>query len=146
MNKLIAIALFMIGTTVLAQEKSERGRRGHMHDMTPEQVATLQTKKMTLALDLSEAQQKQMQALNLENAKARKAKMEERKAAKEDGERKKPTSEERFSMQNKRLDARLAQKEKMKEILSDEQMEKWEKIQSAKRKHHGKKGKRGRKK
>lgn len=133
--------LVLVGATTMAQEKKERQHRGGINDMTPEQVATLQTKKMTLALDLSEAQQGQIQALNLENAKARKAKMEKRKAAKEEGERKKPTSEERFSMANARLDAQLAQKEEMKKILSEEQMAKWEKMKHGKRKHKGRKGK-----
>ena len=134
--------LLLVGATTMAQERSERRQhRGGMSDMTPEQIATLQTKKMTLALDLSEAQQSQIQALNLENAKARKAKMEERKASKEDGERKKPTSEERFAMQSARLDAQLAQKEEMKKILSEEQMAKWEKMKHRKRKHKGRKGK-----
>ena len=131
----------LVGTTTMAQEKSGDRHRGRMHDMTPEQIATLQTKKMTLALDLSKAQQDQIQSLNLKNAKARKAKMEERKASKEEGERKKPTSEERYAMANARLDAQLAQKEEMKKILSEEQMAKLEKMKLGKRKHKGRKGK-----
>jgi len=141
MKKIIVIMLLLVGATTMAQEKKERQHKGGMNDMTPEQVATLQTKKMALALDLSEVQQSQIQSLNLKNAKARKAKMEERKASKEEGERKKPTSEERFTMANTRLDAKLAQKEEMKKILSDEQMTKWEKMGHGKRKHRGRKGK-----
>lgn len=136
----------LVAATTMAQEKKEGHHRGRMSDMTPEQIAILQTKKMTLALDLSETQQSQIQKLNLENAKSRKAKMEERKAAKEDGKRKKPTSEERYVMANARLDAQLAQKEEMKKILSEEQMAKWEKMHHGKRKHKGRKGKGGRKK
>lgn len=133
--------LLLVGATAVAQEKSGGHHRGKMNDMTPEQMATLQTKKMTLALDLSESQQSQIQALNLENVKVRKTKMEERKAKKEVGERKKRTSEERYAMSNARLDAQIAQKEEMKKILSEKQMEKWEKMKHGKRKHKGRKGK-----
>lgn len=137
MKRTILLMLLLVGATSMAQERSHRGHHGNMHDLTPEQMATLQTKKMTLALDLSKGQQNQILALNLENSKLRKSKIEEFKAKKkEDGERKKPTSEERFTMQNARLDHQIAQKTKMKEILSPEQMEKWEKMHHRKRKHH----------
>ncbi|MGI9552581.1 MAG: hypothetical protein ACR2MT_15370 [Aurantibacter sp.] len=142
MNKLIVI-LLLIGATTMAQEKKERGHRGAMNDMTAEQIATLQTKKMTLELDLSQTQQNQIQALNLTKAKDRKAKMEEHKAKKKTYERQKPTSEERYAMQNKRLDKKLAHKQELKKILSTEQMEKWEKMHHGKRKHRGGKGKKG---
>ncbi len=124
----------MVGMTALAQ-KGERHQRSAMHDMTPEEMATLQTKKMTLALDLTDAQQKQMQALNLENAKKRKAAMEERKARKEKGDAKKPSSQERYAMKTERLDNMIAHKAEMKEILSQEQYEKWEKMGQRKAKH-----------
>lgn len=139
--------LLLIGTTTMAQEKV-RSHRGGMHDMTSEQIATLQTKKMTLELDLSEAQQNQIQALNLENAEAKKAKMAARKAMRESGDREKPTSDEHYDALNKRLDAQLAHKEEMKKILSDTQMEKWAKMRHGKMKHgrkaHRSKGKKGR--
>ncbi len=119
--------LLLTGVAGLAQREGNVHRKG-MKDFTPEQIATLQTKKMTLALDLTEAQQSQIQTLNLENAKARKAKMDELKAMKEDGERKKSTQEERFTMQNERLDRQIAQKAKFKKILSPEQYDKWQKM------------------
>ncbi len=134
MKKVIVVLLCMVGMTALAQ-KGERHHRSAMHDMTPEQMATLQTKKMTLALDLTEAQQKQIQALNLENANMRKAAMEKRKAVKEDDGAKKPSSEERYAMKNKQLDNMIAHKAEIKEILSQEQYEKWEKMAHRKGKH-----------
>lgn len=127
MKKLILLVVLMAGITAIAQKpERERGHRGDMGNMTPEQMATLQTKQMTLALDLTDAQQKQIQSLNLENATARSAKREEMKAKKESGEAKKMTSEERYAMQTARLDHQIAQKEKMKKILNTEQYEKWE--------------------
>ncbi len=137
MKKVVLAAMLLIGFTAMAQPSSsrERGARTGMQDMTPEQMATLQTKKMTLALDLTERQQEQIKAIQLENAKLRKTKMEERKAQKETGEAKKPTSEERYALSNSRLDRQIAQKAEMKKILSDTQYEKWEKMQHRKGRH-----------
>ncbi len=142
MKNSIVVLMLMVGLTAMAQTEGNRNGR-EMNDMTPEQMATLQTKKMTLSLDLTDAQQTQIHALHLENAKTRKAKMEERKAKKEGEEKVKPTSEERFAMQNERLDRQIAQKERMKKILSKEQFDKWEKMARHKGKHHGQKGKKG---
>ena len=143
MKKVVLAAMLLIGFTAMAQPSSsrERGARNGMQDLTPEQMATLQTKKMTLALDLSDGQQEQIKAIELKNAKMRKAKMEERKAQKEAGDSKKPTSEERYAMSNARLDSQIAQMAEMKKILSETQYEKWEKMQQHKGRHG--KGKRG---
>jgi len=144
MNKLIVLVVLCIGMTGIAQEKE--GLKA-MHDMTPEQMATLRTKKMVLALDLDEGQQNEMKAIFLENAKARKSKMAERKAAKEEGQIKKPSTEERYAIAEARLDAKIAQKAKVKNILSEDQYSKWEKMHQGKRRgHRAKKGKRGAKK
>ncbi len=120
--------------TAMAQDGPDRGSHDRKDPLTQEQMATLQTKKMTLALDLTSAQQKQVQALNLENANMRKEKMETVK-----GERKDFSSEERFAHQNERLDHMIAQKDKMKKILNEDQFSKWEK-QMLHRKHKRGKG------
>ena len=127
MKKVMLVLLCMAGITTMAQKGEKKGQRA-MNDMTPEQMATLRTKEMTLNLDLNDAQQKQVQALNLKNAKSHKATMEKRKAMKENEETKKPTSDERYAMKNERLDKMIAVKTEMKEILSPEQYEKWEKM------------------
>jgi len=129
MKKLIVLMVLMAGITAMAQKpERERGDRGNMRDMTPEQIATLQTKQMTLALDLTDAQQKEIQSINLENAVKRSEKMNEMKARKESGEAKKLTSEEHYAMKTAMLDHQIAQKEKMKKILNKEQYMKWEKM------------------
>ena len=119
MKKLVMIAIALITIQVSAQE----GKNRHA-DFSPEEMAQLQTKKMTLALDLTEAQQQQISAINLENAKVRKAKMESRRQ-KVKGE--KPSKEDMLKMKNERLDAQIANKKRMKTILNAEQYEKWEK-------------------
>lgn len=139
MRKVVIAMMLLVGVTALAQ-RGDRNRRAGMKDLSPEQMATLQTKKATLALDLTEAQQTQMKAVFMENAKMRKARMEEKQAQKEGGDATKPTSEERYAMANRRLDRQIAQKEKIKQILSEEQMEKWEKIQHRRGKHGKGKG------
>lgn len=136
MKKLILLVVLMAGITAIAQKpERERGNRGDMKDMSPEQMATLQTKQMTLALDLTDDQQKQIQSLNLENAMARAEKMKEMKAKKESGEAMKFTSEERYAMQTARLDQQIAQKEKMKKILNTEQYGKWEAMKKDRERH-----------
>ena len=132
--------MLMTGFSIMAQ-KGERGHRGDFKNMSAEQMATLQTKKMTLDLDLTEAQQSKIQALNLENAKKRKAKMEARKDQESNGEKRTLTSEERYAMKNERLDAAIAHKAELKKILTDEQFEKWETHRKKRGRHHKGKGK-----
>ncbi len=131
MKKIILIALLVIASQVNAQQKeyanNMRGDRSErFSDMTPDEIATLQAKKMTLRLDLNESQQKEIKKLILENASSRKSKMEAFKAKKESGEMAKPSKEERLKMMNERLDKQIEMKAKMKKILSDEQYAKWQ--------------------
>ena len=135
MKKLIIIALVLATIQVTAQERKNRSnnnrgnRQERFQDYTPEEMATLQTKKMTLHLDLSEAQQKEIQKLNLENAIERKTKMEARKSQNEGKEFQKPSKEEQLKMMNERLDNQIEMKNKMKSILNDEQFAKYEEMQ-----------------
>ncbi|WP_281541082.1 hypothetical protein [Maribacter aestuarii] len=133
MKKLVMIAFLLSGMMAMAQKEETKDRRHSMNDLSPEQIATLQTKKMTLALDLNEAQQAKMKSLFASNAAERKTKMEAHKARKESGE--KMTSEERYSIQNERLDHQIALKKEMKALLNDDQYAKWEKMQHRRGKH-----------
>ena len=144
MKKLVIIFIALATLQVTAQDKKraprgegpEGGRMEAMKGMTPDEMATLQTKKMTLHLDLTAEQQKKVQALNLEEAKMRKAKMEEHKAKKESGEMQKPSKEERVKMMNERLDHQIAVKQQMKSILNEEQYKKWEASQGKMMEHN----------
>ena len=136
MKKLILIALALVTIQVSAQNKKQGERRGdttergqRMSDFTPEEMAQLQTKKTTLLLDLTVAQQKEVEKLHLENAKERQAFRETRQAKRKDGNGKNSSKEERLKMANQRLDRQLEMKKKMKKILNDEQFEKWEMTQ-----------------
>lgn len=133
MRKILVIAMALISLQGIAQQERQREnrqenrneRKQNLRDLTPEQAATLQTKKMALHLDLSEAQQKEIYKLNLANAKERQSKMEAVKKMRESEE--KPSKEARYDMMNDRLDNQLAQKKQLKSILTKEQFEKLEK-------------------
>ncbi|OBQ52189.1 hypothetical protein JJL45_15470 [Tamlana sp. s12] len=147
MKKIILIAIALIGLQGIAQEQGREGRKHHRGehakmDLTAEQMATLQTKRMTLALDLNAAQQTDIQALNLERATKRKAMMAERQANKDKEAPKKLTSEERYNKQIAMLDAKIAEKAKLQKILNKEQFENFEKMMKHKQRV-AKKGKHG---
>lgn len=134
MKKAIAIVFISLGFLANAQEKKERALK--MADYTPEEMAQIQTKQMTLELDLTEAQQKQIQQINLEKAKEHKAKYETRKSASIASQKEKPTKDERLKMKNDHLDSQIEMKKKMKSILNEEQFKKWEIISKEKREKH----------
>lgn len=132
MKKILVIAIALVSLHGYAQERQREHRndirkeRSQIKEkLTPEQAATLKTKQMALRLDLSDAQQKEIYKINLANAKERQAKMEAAKKMKEKGE--KPSKENRYERMNERLDKQLAQKKKLKSILTQEQFEKLEK-------------------
>ena len=133
MRKLILVALFLTGITAMAQDHGRKEGRGHMANLSPEQMATLRTKRMTLALDLTEEQQSKIQDMFTKNAAERKAKMEAHKVRKEKGET--LTEDEKFELENSRLDKAIAQKEEMKSVLNDEQYDKWVKMLEKRGKH-----------
>lgn len=136
MKRLACITLLFIASFTQAQERMHSKQK--MQDVTPEEMAQLQTKQMTLDLDLTETQQKQIQIINLENAQARKANYESRKNKSNASEKEKPSKEERIKMKNDLLDRQIEIKKKMKDILNDDQYAKWEKRSQEKRNHRQK--------
>lgn len=134
----------MVGLSVMAQDHNMEERRGSMNDLTPEQIATLQTKKMTLALDLNDSQQAKIKSMLIQEAGTRKMKMQEIKARREKGE--KMTADEKFDMQNERLDHRIERKNEMKSVLTAEQYSKWEKMKHNNGMHRSAKKRNGKRK
>lgn len=122
MKRVFLAILLVVGITTIAQERKMKD-----NDLTPEERVELQVKKMTLDLDLSAKQQNEIKTILLENAKLRETKIAEMKKRKESGE--KLTKEERLKMENERLDNQIEMKQKMKTILTEEQMKKWEEKQ-----------------
>ena len=134
MRKLIVLSFLLIGFTTFAQKGAHQEKRNDkkmlLKDLSPEQRAILRTKKMTLLLDLSDNQQKQIQTLLIQEAKEN---QQIRKDHKQEHQDKKPSTEERFNMMNKRLDQKIAFKKKMKTILTKEQYDKLGKNRKKKR-------------
>lgn len=134
MRKIVLFVMALVAMQITAQEqKQERQGRDNQErhqkfkDFTPEQVAELKTKEMALKLDLTEAQQHDIEKIHLVNAKDRQAKREELKLKKEKNNGEKLSKDERFNLMNERLDKQLSNKKEMKAILSNEQFEKFEK-------------------
>jgi len=136
MKKVLAVVMVLVGMSTFAQKPAGEGEK-----FTTEQRVNLRLKKLTLALDLTDAQARQLKPIVQEQAEKRKAKQEMRKAMQASG--KKPSTDVRYEMQMARLDEQIALNKKVKSILNEQQYEQWKKMQL--RKHHGKhrKGKKG---
>ncbi|MDC7997525.1 hypothetical protein [Gilvibacter sediminis] len=142
------ILILMLALTTSAAF-AQRGHRGPnpqhgpqaemLKDFSAEQLAQLETKKLTLALDLDADQQLAMLEVQTKIAQDKKAMMEAAKARKEADEIKKLTSEQRFEKMDAALDKKIAIKAEIKSILNADQYEKWEKMQ-----HEKKRGRKGR--
>nr|WP_299344620.1 hypothetical protein [Allomuricauda sp.] len=148
MKQFVVLLVAMSTLTCFAQRPGEsKHHKSLKADMSVEQLATLQTKKLTLALDLSKSQQEKVMEISMEEVGFRKAKREERKTKKESGEWKRPTTDERFEMENALLDHLIAHHQKMKEVLDEEQYETWKKLKLRKamngKKRMQKEGRRG---
>jgi len=119
MKRLFLTAIFAIATVGYAQP-------GDRERLTPEQRVELQTKRLALDLNLTDAQQKEVRAALAEQNSFYQKNLEARKQKKSDA---KPTADERFKNKSEMLDRQIAHKAKMKKILSPEQFAKWEKSQ-----------------
>lgn len=130
MKNVMVLFVLFLSITGLAQD-----RKNSMHaeraQFTPEQRTELKVKKLTLELDLSAKQQKEITVLVTEQQakrQAMKAEMQNKRA-----DNKKLTSDEKFVLKRNALDAQIAHKNEMKKVLNSEQFEKWEKMHKVKR-------------
>ena len=129
MNNTLKFMMLLLGISSFAQQQPQvkllepkkhlNQNMEKMKEMSPEQEATLWTKKMTLELDLNETQQDQMYALILEKAKAKSQRF--KNLPKE-----RPNEEQIFEMEVDRLDQKIAMKKALKSILTKKQFERWE--------------------
>lgn len=130
MKKIVIICILLAGFNAMAQEREGRSNgRNYLKEMTPEQVATLSSKRLALALDLNEGQRTQVMDLQLQRIKERRAFMESREGSGTDTSRTDLSPEDRYERLNTRLDSKLAYKASMKKILSEKQYEDWVKMQ-----------------
>ena len=127
---ILFVLMLLFSSAINAQNRSVK-----KVSFTPEQQATLKSKKMALSFDLDKNQEKSIYKMALKNAEERKVLRNESRLRKQNGET--LTQEDRFRFENTRLDRQLEHKKEMKNILTEKQFEKWDK--TAKRKN----GKRG---
>ncbi len=103
-----------------------------MEQMTLEQRNQLHLKKMTLDLDLTASQQKEISKIIAEQGTKKEARITERKAN-NDATKKLLTADEKFAKKSQILDEQILMKERMKKVLSADQYKKWDDM---KRKSH----------
>ena len=137
MKTVTLVLLMVIGITFngFSQETNSK------ENQTLEQKNVLQLKKLTLVLNLSASQQKDLAPILAEQNKNRELKKLERQKSKD--AKAKLTNDEKFNLKNKSLDEQIALKEKLSKILNDDQMKKWESMRqkkmAKKQKKHGNK-------
>ncbi|MFS4417507.1 hypothetical protein [Maribacter sp. 2307ULW6-5] len=129
MKHAILLVALCSSISFYGQGNGARGQGPH-HDFSPEQMATLQTKKMTLALDLSAEQAAKIKTLFRERAKERMSKNQALKEKRATEEAKRPSSSERFQRANERLDREIAFQKQLGTILDGDQYEAWKKMRS----------------
>lgn len=138
MKRVFAALLLVIGLSTQAQERPhgpQGGPRQEMEKLTPAQRRDLHVKEMALKLDLNASQQKDMVKV-LEDADSNREKF---RAQFEADKGKELTGDEIYARKSAMLDSRIAMKQKVKKILTDDQYKKWEQ----EKKHHKKHGKHG---
>lgn len=115
-------------TMTVAVAANAQDKKHYREHFTTEQRAELKAKKMTLALDLNEKQQKDVQKLFAENGKAHAEFIKQHKAERQTG--KKLTTDEKFAVKSRILDDRIAMNNNMKKILNEQQFEKFEQMKA----------------
>ena len=128
MKKVLIAVLLFAGLAAFAQEQNPGTNRQGKEKFSAQQRNELMLKKMTLELGLNESQQKDMSKIIADGSAKRDAAMAERKANKDEGV--KPTSDERYQMESKRLDDEIVVKDKVRKILTPDQFKKWEQMKA----------------
>ena len=130
----MALCALLIGLGASAQHRPHHSDRGNENrtELSPQQRATLQSKRMTLALGLDQQQQDQIAALL-------KTRLDERMEWKarqksEAGSTEQKDGASRYVALNDRLDREIAFQENIKAILSDSQFEQWRSLREDKMK------------
>ena len=147
--RIIALAFALcISGVVMAQgpqgqqrpQGQQQGQRGPRQRMNPEQMAKMQTERFAKSLDLSEEQQKKLYDYNLNNIKKQQEEREKMRAQRgqgQQGQGQRPdfmnmsdADREAFfkRMQDERKAQEAAEEKAYKEILTEAQYKKWQKL------------------
>lgn len=125
-----AFSIILVLGLILTSNAQKR-KKGN--NLTVAQKTELSLKKMTLRLDLTERQQNKIRPLLAEKH----SKLNDNRTQRKE-DRKKLSSEERYTKKMQRLDSQIALKGQMKDILNDKQYERFEKMLLKKKKHMAK--------
>ncbi|MBL4745721.1 MAG: hypothetical protein JKY08_05085 [Flavobacteriaceae bacterium] len=138
MKKEIGIlALALMVTLSISAQGDKMRKKTNSPKFTTEQQATLHTKRMTLALDLTSSQQQEIHKLHIEAATHRKAMRTAFKTNKKNGVT--FTDTQKYDKIIAKLDRQIAHKTTMRGVLNKEQYKQWSKMHGQKMKQHGKK-------
>ena len=134
MKKILLGVLLLTGLAVSAQraprgqfhrpDRDQQQHRQERKQLTAEQLSTLQSKQMALALDLTTQQQNQVKELLFKH-------LEERAAIRNEHQNDSTQSRDgkfRYERMNQHLDLQLTFNRDLKKIIGDTQFEKWRNI------------------
>lgn len=122
MKKWILACLLLAGLSATAQHMTREGRgRQQMQEFSPDEMATLQSKKMMLALDLSSNQQQELKTLLSKRIQKR----QEMRQAHQKDTAALADPRQRYQRMNERLDGEIAFRQDLKKILTEPQYDKW---------------------
>lgn len=116
---LLTLALLTAGVATAQQDNSTQ--TNEKAALNPEKIAEMQSKRLTLALDLTDKQQKQVYDLTLQNMQSRKNKPNRK-------DLKTMTNAQKQDLRLQRMDAMIDHKREMRNILTDDQYDRWEKM------------------
>lgn len=116
------MVLAVAATQAQSPNDHAQNRERIVKNMEPQDIAAIQAKRWTLALDLSNKQQVEVKRILFNNAVKRKELMVNKK------DRKDLSKEEKQALIEKHLDQKIAVKRAIKDILNEDQYEKFEQI------------------
>lgn len=133
MKNLIMILITFLSIQSFAQDHRSdlpEQRKLKYKNMTSEDLAQIQSQKMTQNLELTETQQKEVYAVLLDRNKTREAKIKAYRNNKKKSKREDISKTERLKMKNERMTQQAEFNDEMKTILSPEQMTQWQENQA----------------
>ena len=134
------VTLFILSLSFQFSQAQENPAQDHL---SPEQRTELHLKKISMELDLSDNQQKELAKILTEESKDREAHRQEKAQFEKEG--KKLSAEERFKKRSAMLDKQKAHRDKMKKLLTEKQFAKWEDLRKEHQKHRKMKHRKGKK-
>ncbi|CAM1334845.1 hypothetical protein [Tenacibaculum aestuariivivum] len=139
MKKIIIVLVLALSFTLTTQAQKEI--RNNLQKLSTEQQTELEVKKLTLKLDLSISQQKQITPLLAEKIQKRKKRYEKRKAIRgSEKKREELSANEIFNKKKEYLDDQIYFNTEMKRILDKQQYDRFQKISNRKTHKTKKKG------